>query len=297
MYIGRVATRVSTAMVLSSLLLILGGCGKSVDDSSRIVKTTETAGTRQDRAGADTRADENKPGATDEQDAKQEKLAQSSEPQNVELSTLEQKVSYSMGVQTAKTAGRSDLEIDPDALIQGVEDFTAGRELALTAREMREAMGEFQRGIMARQREKVKQRDEQALVNAKAGEKFLKANKDKAGIVTLPSGLQYKVLKEGSGESPEVSDLVKVNYRGKFIDGTEFDSSYERGEPMQFIAGRTIKAWQEALPMMKTGAEWRLFAPPELAYGKKGHGDKIGPNQALIFDIELLEIKRKEKSE
>jgi len=127
--------------------------------------------------------------------------------------------------------------------------------------------------------------------NLETSQAFLDANKKKEGVVTLPSGLQYKVVTEGSGKQPKSSDSVVAHYRGTLINGNEFDSSYKRNEPATFPVAGVIKGWQEALPLMKEGSKWQVYIPPELAYGARGAGNIIGPNEALIFDIELLSIK------
>ena len=131
-----------------------------------------------------------------------------------------------------------------------------------------------------------------AAKNLEDGEKFLTENKKQKGVVTLPSGLQYKIVKEGSGESPKATDTVTTNYRGKLIDGTEFDSSYTRGEPARFAVNAVIPGWTEALQLMKPGAQWVLYIPPKLAYGENGVGNLIGPNATLVFDVDLLSVDK-----
>jgi len=146
----------------------------------------------------------------------------------------------------------------------------------------------FTQEMMARQAEEAKKLAEK---NKKSGEAFLEGNKTKEGVKTLPSGLQYKVITEGTGKSPKVTDTVTVNYRGTFIDGTEFDSSYKRGQPATFQVNSVIPGWTEALQLLKEGAKWQLFIPPQLAYGEKGAGGVIGPNTTLIFEVELISVK------
>ena len=145
---------------------------------------------------------------------------------------------------------------------------------------------------MAKQQEKAQQL---GLANKKEGEEFLAANKSKEGVVTLPSGLQYKVLKEGTGPKPSATDSVACNYRGTLINGTEFDSSYKRGQPATFAVNGVIKGWTEALQLMPVGSKWQLFIPADLAYGERGAGADIGPNSTLIFEVELLSIQAKGK--
>lgn len=192
-----------------------------------------------------------------------------------------EKFSYALGMSLGNNLKRSGLpndQIDSDAVMRGMKDgFGTGTTL-LTETEAREV-------IMNTQREARTQLGEK---NKKAGEAFLAENKGKEGVVTLESGLQYKVLTEGSGESPKPTDMVTVNYRGTLLDGTEFDSSYKRGQPAKFAVTGVIKGWSEALQKMKPGAKWQLFIPPDLAYGERGSGFAIGPNATLLFDVELV---------
>jgi FKBP-type peptidyl-prolyl cis-trans isomerase FklB len=172
-------------------------------------------------------------------------------------------------------------------MIKGLKDGLAGKS-ALTDQELREALNALNQELRAKMEEKRKAQGE---TNKKDGEKFLSENKTKPGVITLPSGLQYKVLVEGSGESPKSNDVVTANYRGTLIDGTEFDSSAKNGQPLVRPANMLIKGWTEALQLMKPGAKWQLYIPPELAYGERGAGGQIGPNAALIFDMELVSFK------
>jgi FKBP-type peptidyl-prolyl cis-trans isomerase FklB len=153
---------------------------------------------------------------------------------------------------------------------------------------MKEAFEAFQKEVVAKQEVKAK---ESADKNLKAGEAFLAENAKKEGVVTLPSGLQYKVIEAGSGKTPKASDTVTVNYRGTLIDGKEFDSSYKRGEPATFPVSGVIAGWTEALQLMKEGAKWQLVIPPGLAYGEKGAGPVIGPNSTLVFEVELIKVQ------
>ena len=146
----------------------------------------------------------------------------------------------------------------------------------------------LQQELMVKQQARMKEVGEK---NKKEGEAFLAANKAKEGVKALPSGLQYKVITEGKGKSPKATDMVTVNYRGMLLDGTEFDSSYKRGEPLTRGANTWIKAWNEALLLMKEGSKWQLFVPSDLAYGERGGGALIGPNAVLTFEVELLSIK------
>jgi FKBP-type peptidyl-prolyl cis-trans isomerase len=179
------------------------------------------------------------------------------------------------------------VNINPDVLLKGVQDAMATSEPLLTRQEMRNVLADLQKKIIKAQEEKVKA---EAQKNLTEGEVFLAENLKKQGVKALPSGLQYKVITEGSGKKPQANDTVTVHYRGTLIDGTEFDSSQGRGKPATFRADRVIAGWKEALKMMKEGAKWQLFVPPQLGYGERSTG-RIGPNSVLIFEIELISIK------
>ncbi len=203
------------------------------------------------------------------------------------LTDQKEKVSYSIGMDIGNNLKRQSIEIDPDILLRGVKDAMSGGETLLTGEEARETLTALQKELV----EKAKERKEQAAEkNKKEGEAYLAENRKKEGVVTLPSGLQYKVVKSGDGPSPKETDTVETNYRGTLIDGTEFDSSYKRGQAAVFPVKGVIRGWIEALQLMKVGGKWQLFVPPELAYGERGTGP-IGPNATLIFDVELLSIK------
>lgn len=204
------------------------------------------------------------------------------------LQSQKDKVSYSIGLDIGNNLKRQSIDVDPDIILQGIKDMLAGNEPLMTENEIIETMTTLQKELMAKQTEKVKQLAEK---NKTTGEAFLTENKKKDGVITLPSGLQYKIIKEGTGKTPKLTDTVTVNYRGTFIDGTEFDSSYKRGEPATFPVNGVIPGWTEALQLMKEGANWQLFIPSNLAYGDKGAGDVIEPNSALIFDVELIAVK------
>ena len=193
------------------------------------------------------------------------------------------KVSYVIGTQIGRNFKTQGIDIQMELLMRGMADALADADFALTEAEQREVMSQFQTMMQTKQQEK-------GTEAAAAGKTFLQDNKAKEGVTTLPSGLQYKVVKEGTGATPTADDKVKTNYRGTLIDGTEFDSSYKRGQPATFAVKGVIKGWTEALQLMKEGAAWQLFVPAELAYGRQGNGPKIPPNSALIFDIELLEV-------
>ncbi len=201
------------------------------------------------------------------------------------LETQRQKLGYIVGLDIAENLKRQGLsDIDADALAQAIKDVNAGIEPRLS--EADRAMT-----IQALTQERAEKQAAKAQANLEAGQKFLADNGKKEGVVTTDSGLQYIVVKEGSGKQPTQEDTVVAHYRGTLIDGTEFDSSYGRGEPATFPVGGVIPGWQEVLKLMKVGAKWKVFIPAGLGYGTRGAGNSIGPNEALIFDIELVSIK------
>jgi FKBP-type peptidyl-prolyl cis-trans isomerase FklB len=203
---------------------------------------------------------------------------------SAQLKDLKDKVSYSIGLNIGFNFKKQNVELNPEALVAGVKDAIANKP-ALNENEVRETMTAFSKQMADKQKEAGEK-------NKTAGEKFLADNKGKSGVKTTASGLQYKVLKEGSGPSPGATDTVTVNYRGTLIDGTEFDSSYKRGEPATFPVGGVIKGWTEALQMMKKGAKYQLWIPANLAYGERAMPPDIGANSTLIFEVELVDIKQ-----
>lgn len=202
--------------------------------------------------------------------------------------TEKDKVSYAVGMDIGNMMARQPIDIDVNMFIKGFNDVMKKNKTLLTEQEFRETMMALQKEMMAKQGERMKTVGDK---NKQEGESFLAENKKKEGVKTLPGGLQYKIIKEGTGKIPKATDTVTTNYRGALIDGTEFDSSYKRGQPATFQVNGVIKGWTEALQLMKTGSKWQLFIPSNLAYGDKGAGQQIGPNAVLIFDIELLSIK------
>jgi len=206
------------------------------------------------------------------------------------LVTPKDKTSYAIGMGIGKSLHRDSVDIDPNALLQGIKDGLAGSPPLMTDDEIKSAITALQAEVRQRQAAKMQAAGE---TNKKQGEAFLAANKAQPGVVTLPSGLQYKILKEGTGPKPAASDSVVCNYRGVLLDNTEFDSSYKRGQPATFQVGQVIRGWTEALQLMPVGSKWELFIPPELAYGERGAGENIGPNATLIFEVELLSIVSK----
>ena len=206
------------------------------------------------------------------------------------LVTPKDKFSYALGMNLGTSLHRQSVPVDPNILLRGLKDSLAGGKTLLTEDQAKAALTEVQNEMRKKQQEQMQAAGE---VNKKEGEAFLAANKSKDGIVTLPSGLQYKVLTQGTGPKPTSADTVVCNYRGTLINGTEFDSSYKRGQPATFPVGGVIKGWTEALPLMPVGSKWQLFIPAELAYGERAPGPEIGPNSTLIFEVELLSIQNK----
>lgn len=205
--------------------------------------------------------------------------AQAADPQ-----TEQEKLSYALGAFFGQTVSRQNMELDIPAFLQAVEDILSGAETRLSGEEMRQILSDYQ----TREQQ---QRAAAANRNEQDGIRYLEDNKRKEGVKTLPSGLQYKIIKAGAGEKPGPESQVVVHYRGTLIDGTEFDSSYARGEPVAFGVDQVIKGWQEALQLMPAGSSWQIVVPSELGYGERGAGGVIGPHATLLFDIELLEIK------
>jgi FKBP-type peptidyl-prolyl cis-trans isomerase FklB len=204
------------------------------------------------------------------------------------LTTDKDKNSYAIGMNMGKSVPRDLVDVDPAIVARGLQDALAGGKTLMTADEAKATMVALQTDLRKRMQEKTQAESE---ANKKAGEEFLAANKDKEGVVTLPSGLQYKILTEGTGPQPTAADTVVCNYRGTLVNGTEFDSSYKRGQPATFPVSGVIKGWTEALQLMPVGSKWQLFIPSDLGYGPRGQGREIGPNSALIFEVELLSIK------
>ncbi len=213
-------------------------------------------------------------------------LATAAPPIPADLKDNAAQASYAIGLNMGSKFKKDGVAIDPQILAEGVKDGLTGAKQRLTDDQMRAAVTTLQASLQARAQAAAAQ-------NAAQGVAFLKANAAKPGVVTLPSGLQYQILKAGAGPKPKADDTVVCNYRGTSIDGVEFDSSYGRGEPTSFPVSGVIKGWTEALQLMPVGSKWRLFVPADLAYGDKGAGEKIGPGEALIFDVELVSIAPK----
>ena len=206
-----------------------------------------------------------------------------------ELKTQKDKVSYVIGLDMGNSLKKNMVDVDIEILVKGIKDAFSGAKPLMTEQEMKETIIALQKDLQAKQQEQVKMLAEK---NKQEGEAFLATNKKKQGVITMPSGLQYKILTDGKGKFPKATDTVTVNSKGTLIDGTEFDSSYKRGQPATFAVNGVIPGWTEALQLMREGSKWQLFVPSNLAYGERGAGGPIGPNAVLIFEVELLSIKK-----
>ena len=206
------------------------------------------------------------------------------------------KISYSLGVDIGRTLQRLQLDLNQDALSKGITDVLGGKPMAMTDQELQQTLQAFQQKMMQKQQEAMSKKQEEmkavAEKNKADGKKFLDDNAKKADVKTTSSGLQYKVIKEGKGEKPKDTDIVETNYRGTTIDGKEFDSSAKHGSSFSFPVNGVIKGWSEALKMMPVGSKWELYVPSDLAYGDEGYGEDIAPGSTLVFEVELLGIKK-----
>lgn len=211
-----------------------------------------------------------------------------------QLKTDEDKLSYSLGLIMGQRLTQDVKDLNVDIMAQAIKDLYAGGELKMTEAEVGQTMQAFQQKKMLEQQEA---QAKTAEGNLKKGQDFMAANAKKSGVKTTESGLQYQVLTAGKGDKPAATDQVKVHYEGKLIGGKVFDSSYQRGEPVTFTLNQVIRGWQEGLQLMSVGSKWKLFIPAELAYGPGGAGGAIGPNEALVFEVELLEINPEAKEE
>lgn len=203
--------------------------------------------------------------------------------ETADLTTERQQFSYAVGYRLAQDIKQQALDVDGTALAQAIQDVLSGAEPRLSP-------GEMQAAVRSHLQRQMQERETQAKANEEKGNAFLESNKAKPGVVALPSGLQYKILTEGTGKTPTAGDKVQVHYRGTLLDGTEFDSSYGRGEPTNLKVEQVIQGWQEALQLMPEGSKWQVFVPAKLGYGSQGAGDAIGPGETLLFEIELISI-------
>ncbi len=206
------------------------------------------------------------------------------------LKTQKEKASYAIGQNIGKAMKKDSVDVDPNILARGIKDAVTGAKPAMTDEEAQAALQSFQTEMKAKMEAKAAAA---GLANKQAGDTYMSANKTKTGVTTTASGLQYRVLKDGTGPKPAAGDTVICQYKGTLIDGKEFDSSYKRGQPAQFPVTGVIKGWTEALEMMPVGSKWELVLPPSLAYGERGAGPDIGPNSTLVFEVELVGIAPK----
>lgn len=252
-------------------LLLVAGTGAAIAQSGSSSKTQAPPAAPQPKAQS--------PAASEQ-----------STPSNSPFKTNKEKASYALGINVGSSLHRQSVDIDPDLFAQGLKDAMSGKKPLITEEEGHAALMELQNEVRAQQAQKMK---EEGDTNKKNGEAYLAANKAKPGVVTLPSGLQYKILKEGTGPKPTATDTVECNYTGTLINGTEFDSSAKHGGPAKFPVNGVIKGWTEALQLMPAGSKWQLFIPSDLAYGERGTPDgSIGPNSTLVFDVELLSVEQ-----
>jgi FKBP-type peptidyl-prolyl cis-trans isomerase len=213
--------------------------------------------------------------------------AQTKKEQKMKLVSEQDSISYSIGQSIGKNLSDPNFDLNYEAVIEGIQDAMVNHTSIMSEEEMNKVMTAFNNKIMSKRNAVVNEMKEK---NSALSQAFLEANKQKEGVKVLPDGLQYKVINSGAGASPSATDKVKVHYKGTLITGEEFDSSYRRGEPTEFGVNQVIKGWTEILQLMKVGDKWEVYIPSELAYGENGAGQMIGPNAALIFEIELLDI-------
>ena len=270
----------------AALAVFLGGCllpgfTPAQQSSAPSTQQAPASGAKSAPASPTQKAPDAKTGTTDPK--------KNSAP--MALETNKDKVSYAVGLNLGRGIHKEAVDVDPEILARGLRDGLTDAKPQMTDEEVQATLTELQKQVTAHQQEVRQQAIEK---NKKAGEAFLAANKDKPGVVTLPSGLQYKIIEPGTGPKPAASDSVVCNYRGTLIDGTEFDSSYKRGQASTFPVGQVIKGWTEALQLMPVGSKWQLFIPPDLAYGERGtNGGPIGPNETLVFEVQLVSIQAK----
>ncbi len=212
---------------------------------------------------------------------------QNNAQENVELKTRQDSVSYAIGYNIGTNFKMQSIEVDPAVVAAAMRDIMNENDTKLTEEEAQQVWMSYQQEMMAKQQQ---EREASGTKNKEDGAKWLAENKEKEGVVTTESGLQYKVITMGDGSKPSKNDKVRVHYRGRLIDGTQFDSSYDRGEPAEFPVGGVIAGWTEALQLMPVGSKWEVYIPSELGYGERGAGQDIGPNATLIFEVELLDI-------
>jgi FKBP-type peptidyl-prolyl cis-trans isomerase FklB len=279
----KTVTLVSTAAVLAVLALVAVTTAQQTTPPSG----TQSAPSSSTSSGSSAPKTQQKSSTTKTGQSSTKKAA----PPLV-LKTDKDKQSYAIGLNVGKSLHRDQVDVDPNILLRGIRDALADSKPLMTDDEIKATMTALQADVRKKQEVKMQLAAE---TNKKEGDAFLTQNKNQDGVVTLPSGLQYKILKEGDGPKPAATDSVVCNYRGTLLNNTEFDSSYKRGQPATLRVNGVIKGWTEALQLMPVGSKWQLFIPPDLAYGARGAGGPIGPNATLIFEIELLSIQAPNK--
>jgi len=262
---------------IAVLILLAAG---AVSTEQTLAQQTPAAGSQQSSTASQTKPATTKPAQT--APAKKPAAAVPT------LTTDRDKESYALGMNIAKGLKAQSIDVDTNLMLRGIKDSLSGAKPLLSDQDAAAELTKLQTDVRQKQET---ERKELAEKNLKEGQAFLAANKAKEGVVTLPSGLQYKILTEGTGPKPTANDTVVCQYRGTLVDGTEFDSSLKHGGPATFPVGRIIKGWTEALQLMPVGSKWQLVIPPDLAYADRGAGNVIGPNAVLIFEIELMSIK------
>ncbi|PYT77351.1 MAG: hypothetical protein DMG40_23815 [Acidobacteria bacterium] len=278
----------ASALITFVAAAVLLPLGQAQQTPASGASQTPPAATTQTKPASSAQA--NTPVATTKRPGATKSASASKAAAPLTLTTDKDKISYAIGMNVGKAMKKDGVDVDTTILLHGLKDALAGSQQLLTDQEAQAVLSTLQTEL----RKKLEQQQQQlAETNKKEGDEFLAANKAKEGVVTLPSGLEYKILQEGTGPKPTAADTVTVNYRGTLLNGTEFDSSYKRGQPANFPVSQIIKGWTEALELMPVGSKWQLFIPPDLAYGLRGANPTIGPNSTLIFEVELLSIQPK----
>jgi FKBP-type peptidyl-prolyl cis-trans isomerase FklB len=277
-----VSTSAKCTLLFACVILLAGNVLAQQTPSPAPAAGAQQAPPEKPPAAATTPAAPKKPSAP--------KTAPTTTAAPLALKTPKDKASYAIGLNIGRSMHKDAVDVDTAILSRGLRDGLTGRKALLTDDEMKVALTALSADVRKVQEEKMRQAGE---ANKKAGEAFLAANKAKSGVITLPSGLQYKILSAGTGPKPTSTDSVVCDYRGTLLNGTEFDSSYKRGKPVTFPVTGVIKGWTEALQLMPVGSKWQLFIPSDLAYGPRGPSPEIGPNATLVFDVELHSIQPK----
>lgn len=271
----RNVSKLTTHLFMAAALMTSAALGQNSSTSSQQSSATQAAPATQSAPAGNT-----------------QQAAPPATPNIPGLPTKKDQVSYAIGMNIGKGLHRDAIDVDPNVILQGLKDGIADSKMLMTDDQAQQTLMQLQMEVRAQQEAKRKQ---QAVENQKAGEAFLAANKSKPGVISTADGLQYKIITQGTGPKPTIDDVVTVNYKGSLINGKEFDSSYKRGEPATFPVRGVIKGWTEALQLVPVGTKFELWLPPDLAYGEHGAGQDIGPNETLVFEVELLSVKPQEQ--